>query len=286
MKLSANTFADRRYLVAVLAAFIFVVGFVVVAVVLAGRVGTSTGAVSAQDDDQSMAEKSRAQAAPRIGSVDVRRRAAAAAAAEQSLGGAASADEQANGDTPDADASGPAPIRPVYNGEYDLVTTVEWTLSDSKQKSPGVTSTSPAGSLTTGRVIEAVAEGVVNGKPVKATFVVALTSFHASDSPPPGSSPGRHYLTGSWRLLPPKSSADARSLAVVRGSLGGEFGFDPLESGRDIAVTVDVLGNQVVGSRAARKGEYVGSPKFDGTLVLPEGQDLNALASKMMGEER
>jgi hypothetical protein len=157
-------------------------------------------------------------------------------------------------------AVSPLPDAPVPAGQG-------WTLSNPKVLSKGDTAQTRQGTLTQGRVIAADATSEDGHK---ARFTITLTQFVPSTNAPGGTSSGRHYLQGSWRLVPSGLVTQARNpLGSFRGALRAESPEDLISGKHDMKALVELVGSYAVGGRAARQGEYKGTAEFDGQLVIP-----------------
>ncbi len=142
-----------------------------------------------------------------------------------------------------------------------------WTLSNPKVLAKGDTAQAQQGTLTQGRIVSADAMSE-DGR--KARFTITLTQFVPSSNAPGGTISGRHYLQGSWRLVPAGLGTQARNpLGSYRGALRAESSEDLISGKHDMKALVELVGSYAVGGRAARQGEYQGTAEFDGQLVIP-----------------
>lgn len=140
-------------------------------------------------------------------------------------------------------------------------TTRIWVLSQGAVVDPGKTSNTPDGALTTGFVVEGLAQSQGAKKAVSGKFTISCTIQEKG---------GTYYLRGTWNITKPGAAKTVfHTPNHITGAFMAELPFNP-------ATTAGTINGKVLispkrrhaGNTPKAVGTFAGNEKFEGTLTV------------------
>lgn len=151
-------------------------------------------------------------------------------------------------------------------------TTLGWQLTKGQVVNPGVTSTLPQGTLTTGYIVEATVQSIDQTTPVRrGTFHIELDAF-SPNRDLPGQTAGLWYVRGDWHITANNASAKEKkarhSPSRVAGALSAELPFNPATTAGSMSTSVLLPRAPQGGRWTSGEGSFSGNEIFEGLMRI------------------